>query len=118
MTGLLANKSVPCVRMIKDYVSDGEGGHVLSWKEGLQFDAAIALNSSTEAQIAEQQDMNPVYHVITDKKIGLAYQDVFMRLADSVYFRVTSDSVDMNTPSSSTLELAQVSAMRLKGMPQ
>ena len=94
----------------KRTTADGYGGYITSWVEGAEFQAAIVLDNSIEARLAEQQGVTALYTVTTKKAINLQYHDVFKRLTDSQIFRVTSDGDDKHTPKSAGLNMRQVSA--------
>ena len=94
----------------KTTTSDGYGGYIIDWKEGADFQAAIVLDSSIQARIAEQQGVTALYTITTKKNINLQYHDVFKRVEDGKIFRVTSDGDDKHTPKSASLDMRQVSA--------
>lgn len=99
-----------CTMMDKVSVPDGDGGFNKSWAEGAPFSAAITLDTSLQARVAEQQGVTALYTVTTKKNINLQYHDVFKRLSDGKIFRVTSDGDDKATPEGVGLNLRQVSA--------
>ena len=99
-----------CVMIDKTTVSDGRGGFDYAFVEGAEFQAAITLDNSIQAKIAEQQGVTGIYSVTTQKSINLQYHDIFRRSSDSKVFRVTSDGDDKKTPVSATLNMRQVSA--------
>lgn len=99
-----------CVMIDKTSVSDGRGGFDYAFVEGAEFQAAIILDSSIQAKIAEQQGVTGIYTVTTQKSINLQYHDIFKRSSDSKVFRVTSDGDEKKTPVSATLNMRQVSA--------
>lgn len=107
---LLNEAMVSCHMMDKVTVSDGRGGTIATWVLGAQFDAAIVLDSSTEARIGQAQGVTAVYTVTTNKGVNLQYHDVFVRDEDNKYFRVKSDGDDNKTPASANLNMRQVSA--------
>lgn len=107
---LLSESMTKCVMIDKSTVSDGYGGYVIEWKEGADFSAAIVLDSSMQARIAEKQGVSSLYTVTTSKALNLQYHDVFRRVEDGKIFRVTSDGDDKKTPSSATLNMRQVTA--------
>ena len=91
-------------------VSDGRGGYDTIWKDGASFDAAIVLDSSMQARVAEKAGVTALYTVTTNRSINLQYHNVFRRESDKKIFRVTSDGDDKKTPLSATLDMRQVSA--------
>lgn len=99
-----------CVMLDRRTVSDGEGGFHTEWREGAKFPAAISLNTTVEAKIAQKQGVTGLYTVTTGKRTILEFHDVFRRQYDEKVFRVTSDGSDKKTPDSSTLDMRQVEA--------
>ena len=111
---LLSAAMEECIILNKSTVDDGYGGYVTVWTEGAHFNAAIVLNSSMEARIAEQQGVTALYTITTSKALNLQYHDVLKRVSDGKIFRVTSDGDDSKTPPSATLDMRQVSAEEWK----
>lgn len=108
---LLSEAMENCIMLDKRTSSDGGyGGYSTSWVEGAEFQAAVVLDSSMEARIAEKQGVTALYTITTEKNINLQYHDVFKRLEDGKIFRVTSDGDDKHTPNSASLNMRQVSA--------
>jgi len=90
---------------------DPYGGSEYShWEEGATFDATIIKNTTTEALIAEKQDMQELFTVVVRKSMVLDYHDVFKRLSDGQIFRVTSMTKDSEAPEASTVKIAKVTA--------
>ena len=107
---LYENMKEVCMLLERQRVPDGEGGWNTAWIDGLLFDAAIVMDSSTTARVAESEGMNSVYTVTVDKNIKLEFHDVFKRVSDGKIFRVTSDYNDKQTPDVATFDFMQVSA--------
>lgn len=107
---LLLSAMEECVVVNKSIVDDGYGGYTTQWTDGAKFNAAIVLNNSMEARVAEQQGVTALYTVTTSKSLNLQYHDVFRRSSDGKIFRVTSDGDDKKTPASASLDMRQVSA--------
>lgn len=107
---LLSEAMENCIMLDKRTSSDGYGGYSTSWVEGADFQAAVVLDSSMEARIAEKQGVTALYTITTAKNINLQYHDVFKHLGDEKIFRVTSDGDDKHTPNSAGLNMRQVSA--------
>lgn len=107
---LLESAMETCVMLDKTTVPDGYGGYISNWASGAEFKAAIVLDTSIQAKIAEAQGVTGIYTVTTKKSMNLQYHDVFQRLTDNKIFRVTSDGDDKKTPSSAGLNMRQVSA--------
>jgi len=99
-----------CIMLDKRTTADGYGGYVISWVDGAEFQAAIVLDNSIQARIAEKQGVTALYTITTRKAINLQYHDVFKRLGDGKVFRITSDGDDKKTPNSAGLDMRQVSA--------
>lgn len=99
---------VPCVLMERVRVPDGEGGWTTGWTEGAGFNAAIVLDSSINAKIAEAQGVTGVYTVTTDRSATLSFHDAFKRLKDSKTFRITK--VNDSTPDVATFQFNQYQA--------
>lgn len=94
----------------KTRVPDGEGGFQTTWAEGAKFPAAVTLDTSIEARVAEKQGVTSVYTITTDRNVVLEYHDVLKRLYDGKIFRITSDGDDKATPASASLNMRQVTA--------
>lgn len=109
MSLLDANK-VACVVLKRNHAADGEGGQTVEWAEGTSFQAAITLDSSTEARRAEGEDVKNRYTVTLTRSLDLKYHDVFKRKDDGRVFRVTSDGKDKKTPKGAGLDMRQVTA--------
>ena len=107
---LLSEAMTKCTMLDKTTVADGYGGYTTAWADGASFDAAIDLDTSIQAKVAEKQGVTGIYTVTTVKALNLQYHDVFRRESDSKIFRVTSDGDDKMTPNSATLNMRQVSA--------
>lgn len=99
-----------CVIMNKSKTSDGEGGTVTAWVEGAEIEAAITLDSTMQARVAEKQGVTSVYTITTKRNVVLEYHDVIKRLDDGKIFRVTSDGSDKKSPNVSSLNMSQVTA--------
>ena len=100
-----------CAFMQKDTVPDGEGGFIVDWREGADFQASITFDSSMQARIGEKQGVSSLYTVTTSKNAKLEFHDVIKRLRDSKVFRITSDGDDRLTPARAKFgQYLQVSA--------
>lgn len=107
---LLSEAMEACNYIDKTTRNDGYGGVETVWNEGADFDAAIVLDTSLEAKVAEKQGVTGFYTITTKKNINLQYHDVFRRKSDGKVFRVTSKGDDNHTPASAGLDMRQVSA--------
>lgn len=107
---LLDEAMTSCVMQDRRTVSDGYGGYVDVWSDGVVFNAAVVLDNSTEGLQAQAMGVTALYTVTTRKELNLRYHDVFKRSSDGKIFRVTSDGDDDKTPDSATLNMRQVRA--------
>lgn len=114
---LLDEFGTTCVLMEKTRQSDGAGGYIQTWTEGIEFINYKALNTSTEAIIAEKQGVTSIYNILVDNALPIAYQDVFRELESGNYYRVTSDPQDNESPALSSLRLKSFTSERLRGLP-
>lgn len=110
MTGLPDTMSEPCTLLEKKRVPDGEGGFTTEWSDGPSFKAAIVLDTSTAARVAEKEGVTNLYTVTTSTNASLDFHDVFRRESDGQVFRVTSKEGDKVTPKVASFQFAQVSA--------
>lgn len=115
---LIDENMMPCVKMVWGQRPDGEGGQVNGYVEGALFEAAVVLDTSTEARVAQQQGLKSVYTVLTRRKDALTYREIFMRLADGAYFRVTSEAKEKQTPRSAGLDMSMATAEKLARLPE
>ena len=107
---LLTDAMEACRIMDRQTSDDGYGGYNQVYVEGARIDAAIVLDSSMQARVAEKQGVTALYTITTKRNVNLQYHDVIKRERDGKVFRVTSDGDDKYTPKSSTLDMRQVSA--------
>ena len=76
------------------------------------------FDTSIEARVADAQGVTSRYTVTTRRAMTLEYHDVFRRVRDGKIFRVTSDGDDKFTPSSTSLDMRQVTAEEIKELPK
>ena len=107
---LIKGFETACVLMERHGVPDGEGGYVTKWEDGPKFRAAITLNQTLQAQIAEKQGVTSLYDVVVDINVPLEFHDVFRRLSDGQIFRVTTNAKDVQTPKQASFSFAKVKA--------
>lgn len=107
---LLDEAMESCVMQNKISQPDGYGGTRITWSDGAEFKAAITFDTSMQALIGEKQGVTSRYTVTTSRDLTLEYHDVFRRVRDGKYFRVTSDGDDKFTPQSAVLDMRQVTA--------
>ena len=99
-----------CVFMVQKKTPDGSGGYRPEWVDGEPLKAAIMLDTSTEAQIAEAAGTVERYTVTVSRSVRLEYHAVIKRLSDGKTFRITSDNADKKTPLCTSLDMAQATA--------
>lgn len=107
---LLSQAYEDVVMLEKTRISDGEGGFITEWTEGVQFQAAITFDNSIQGRIAEKQGVTSRYTITTNKSAKLEFHDVIRRLSDGKIFRITSDGDDVQTPKSASFQFLQVTA--------
>lgn len=110
LMSLLSDAMEKCILIDKHTSADGYGGFNTTWVDGAPIDAAIVLDTSIEARIAEKQGVTGLYTITTAKNVNLQYHDVLRRVSDSKIFRITSDGDDRHTPINAGLNMRQVSA--------
>jgi hypothetical protein len=110
MSSLLEAAMTACRIMDIVSVEDGEGGFIEEYTPGAQFQAAITLDSSTQARIAEHDGVKNLYTVTTSRKVNLQPNKVIRREKDQKTFRITNDGSDNETPSIAKLDMRQVAA--------
>ena len=91
-------------------VSDGYGGTIDSWSEGIEIKAVAVVDDSVEMRVAMSEGVKTSYTITTNKNVNLQYHDVIKRQRDGKIFRITSDGDDKYTPAASSLNMRQVTA--------
>lgn len=109
---LLDDFAKKCVIMEKTRVPDGSGGYIVSWQDGAEFVNYYALNTSTEAIIAERQGISSIYHALIQKNVPLDYGEFFKDLSTGETYRVTSNPEDKEAPKMSNIQLKFFTAER------
>lgn len=89
---------------------DGSGGYKTAWADGDTIRAAVTLDTSAEARIAEAAGAVCRYTVTTPRAVHLKFHDVIKRARDGKVFRMTSDNGGKRTPAVTALDMAQCSA--------
>lgn len=96
--------------MVKQPVSDGQGGFVTKYIDGVEFKSAVTINNNIQTRIAEKQGVTSLYTVQSYKKTKLEFHDIIKEKETGKIYRITSNSSEMETPEYSTFEFNQVSA--------
>lgn len=107
---LLSEAMEKCTVINKSIVNDGYGGYAVRWTDGAVIEAAVTLDNSTEAKLAEASGVTDMYRITTSRTLNLQYHDVIRRESDGKILRVTSDGDDKKTPRSAGLDMRVVSA--------
>lgn len=110
LLSLLDSMMEKCIFLNHTKAKDGYGGYTDSWTDGVEFNATIIKNNSTQAIIAERQDVKEIFTVVINSGMTLDYHDVFRRESDGQVFRVTGDSTDSEAPDASTVKIGKVTA--------
>lgn len=103
--------------MTKTETADGEGGRTSAWVVGSAVQIAPANDQSIEARRASKDGVTSLYSFVFDKTLAIAYNTYLKRDSDSAYFRITSDPVDYETPSVTTLNQRKATAERVGVLP-
>ena len=93
-----------CAFLDKTTKPDGFGGVVPTWTEGAPFKAAINLQSSIQARVAEVQGVTGMYRVTVPKSVRIGYGEVFIRISDGKKFRNVSKD-DIATPETASFQV-------------
>lgn len=107
---LLFDNMEPCVLLEKNRQPDGMGGTLVTWSDGMTFEAAVVLDTSTIARVAESEGAKKMFKIYVRKGVQLDFHDVFRRAWDGKLFRVTSDPQDRQTPRGASLDVSVMNA--------
>ena len=91
-----------CCIMDKTTKPDGEGGYVVEWAEGAEFDNFVSLDSSLEARRAEAEGVTSVYTGVVNRDVPIEYGSVYKDVETGAYYRVTSRPEEKQTPASAS----------------
>ncbi|MCQ2507240.1 MAG: head-tail adaptor protein [Dorea sp.] len=100
------------VIMEKRRKPDGAGGFIPTWEESeATINAAVILDTSMQARIAEKEDVKNVYTVTISRSVDLEFHDVIKNVKTGKYYRITSDPDEKHTPDNITaLDMKQGTA--------
>lgn len=84
-------------------IDDGRGGWTTTWTDGAHFNAAVILQTSDEAKIAQAMGVVGNYTVTFEREKRLPWHTVFRRESDKKIFRITSKD-EQSAPSISTIK--------------
>lgn len=113
---LLEEYAQTFILMEKRRESDGAGGFLTAWYEGLEFTAYEDRDTSLEMQLAEKQGITSVFSVMVDRELPIIYDDYYKDKATGLTYRVTSNPADKKSPGSSSIGMKYFQAER-KDLP-
>ena len=94
-------------------VTDGFGGWVWKWGDGIEFQGLYRQDQSTEMRIAEAQGISSIGTFITGMNIPIEENDVIRRESDGLYFKITGKPV--MSPEPATVKIQRMNAERTEG---
>lgn len=101
------------VMMIKDRQDDGHGGFNVVWRESdVKFRMPERHETTIQARQAEQEGIVSTHAFLPDKDMKFEKFDVFKRVHDGQYFRVTDPSGEDYTPYESSLNKTLIYAVK------
>lgn len=103
---LLSEAMTACTVIEKTSTISSYGGQITAWSDGTSFQAALVLDTSTEARLAEAHGVRDNYTVFTSRAFPLSQGMVFRRESDGATFRVTSNGADKKTPVGAGLDIS------------
>ncbi len=109
---LLDDFSRTCVLMEKTRQPSSAGGYITTWTEGVEFANHLALDTSMESRIAEQQGVTSVYSALVDAVLPIEYGDYFKDRETGHTYRVTSRPEEKQAPKSASFQLKYFTAER------
>lgn len=107
---MLSDFFIDFCRVTDTTAPDGFGGVTHAYTDGASFRAGIYTNTSTEAQIAQQNGLKTIYTIAHPLDVSFQQDDLVKRVSDGQIFRITSQSVDNTTPEIATTRFAWVTA--------
>lgn len=107
------------VMMNKTAMPDGENGFYTSWEPSKAvFKMPENHNTTIEAQKAEKEGTASVYTFLPKQGLEFEYGDIFKRLEDGQYFRVTLPTGEKVTPAYiSKMNRGYMKAEKLSQLP-
>lgn len=108
--GILGDMFEPFVMMDKTTVDDGLFGPKTVYVEGAHIDAYARKDTSTEAQVAEQNGLRAMYTVTVPTGVTLTKPDVIKRVSDGLILRITGSTTDNAAPPASSVQIAKTTA--------
>ena len=101
---LLWDSMESCTIIDKTTQNDVYGSVVTSYVRGAAFTASVSFENSVQARVAMSQGVKNMYNVVYPKNIGIILMsgDIFERNEDGKTFRVSSDSIDSDSPAAAS----------------
>ena len=111
--GMLEELLEPCAFLVKSDAepTDGQPGYDETYTPGAPFYAIFIKNSSTEAQVAQQQRLKEMYTVAVHWNTEVRHGDVFRRDKTGETLIATSATKDGAAPPSSSVPIAKFTAV-------
>jgi hypothetical protein len=108
----LKDKFLYLINREKENAKAGRGGHIIAKINSLcDKDVIEALYE------AAAEGVKNLYTVTVQRNVNLRTGEVIQRLSDGRYLRITSDGTDKKTPASAGLDMIQMSAEEIGGLP-
>lgn len=114
---LLDDFARTCVLLEKSRKPDGEGGYIVEWTDGAEFQNYQALDTSMEARRAEKAGVTSLYSALVDKSVPIEYNDYFRDTVTGETYRVTSEPTDKKSPKSASFSLKYFTAEK-RALPE
>lgn len=114
---LLDDFARTCVLLEKSRKPDGEGGYIVEWTDGAEFQNYQALDTSMEARRAEKEGVTSLYSALVDKSVPIEYNDYFRDTVTGETYRVTSEPTDKKSPKSASFSLKYFTAEK-RALPE
>ncbi len=113
MKNLLYDGMEPCVKMEQVPIQDAMGGYdSTGWADTLAFIAYVRKETAPVITVAEKEGAKETFTVVVPSNVKLKDHDVFRRVKDGAVFRLTSNTMDGETLSASSVPIAKANCER------
>jgi hypothetical protein len=92
-------------------MTDGFGGVLWGWADGVEINVGFILDQSIEARVAEAQGIKSIYTIVSMLNSGIENNDVIRRIKDGAFYQITSDFNE--TPMVADVQFKQASAEKV-----
>lgn len=92
---------------------DPLGGVIYVYQEGAEFLGGAVRDTTTDAQIANQQGGRTLFTLVVKKGLDLERNQLIRRVDDGSNYKLLTDMRDMQTPDHAGLKCAQASMERV-----